>query len=40
MVEAVRLEDDQILNLYKDGKIKFLDRYEKKFKEKYLSEKK
>ena len=36
MVEGLRLKDEQILKLYKDGEIKFLDRYEEKFKEKYL----
>ena len=40
MVEAKRLKDDQILDLYKKGLIKFIDRYEAKFKEKYLDGKK
>jgi hypothetical protein len=39
MVESIRRKDQQIMDLYKEGKIKFLDRYDKKFKEKYLNEK-
>jgi len=36
MVEAKRMKDDQILDLYNKGLIKFIDRYEKKFEERYL----
>jgi hypothetical protein len=36
ITEAKRMEDDQIVGLYKKGLIKFTDRYEKKFKEGYL----
>jgi hypothetical protein len=40
MVEAKRMKNDQILDLYKKGLIKFIDRYEVKFKERYLDGKK
>ncbi len=38
VVEPKRMKDKQIADLYKKKKIKFLDRYEKKFKERYLNE--
>jgi len=40
IVEAKRMKDDQILDLYEKGLIKFIDRYDKKFKEKFKKVKK
>ena len=36
VVEAEKMKDDQILDLYKKGLIKFTDRYDEKFRERYL----
>lgn len=33
MVDPVRLSDDDILRLYKSGDLKFIDRYDEKFRE-------
>ena len=38
MVEAIKMKDDQILDLYKKGLIVFIERYKKKFEERYLNE--
>jgi hypothetical protein len=35
LIEPRKLSDEKILELHNSGEIKFIDRYEKKFKEKY-----
>jgi hypothetical protein len=38
LIEPTRLSREEIVSLFRSGKIKFLPRYEKKFKEKYLND--
>ena len=35
LIDPVKLTDEKIYNLYKKGEIKFLEKYERKFKERY-----
>ena len=38
LIEPNKLSSEEILKLYNSGEIKFTDRYEQKFKERYLKE--